>query len=291
MSQTATSAAQQPFGQLVDALTQGQSPRLWSFVVTIFGDLAQDEQARISGSLMGTFVGRLGVKPEALRVALHRLRKEGWLESHKQGRSSDYALSPWGRAQSAQASQIIYDRAALARPDEAWLVLHDPADKARDPAGEGSLYSLSPAASLALRRPRGSDTDLVLRLSAEQPDPIPAWVQLKLCDHSLIDASQDLEQRLAQVLAHRALIDRLSDLDRMVLRVLIVHSWRRLILKAPLLPAFLFPPAWRGTSCAEQVEALLRALPPLSIEELTTAVGAGETAEAAEAAEAEAARA
>ena len=272
MTRAPNPASDQLFNRLFDTLTEGQSPRLWSFVVTIFGDLAQDEQARISGSLMGAFVGRIGLKPEALRVALHRLRKEGWLESHKQGRSSDYALSPWGRAQSAQASEIIYGKAALASPEEAFLVLHDPTDKAREPS-EG-LYSLSQAASISLRPP-ATDRDLVLRLRADDPARIPAWVPLRLCDEALLEASRRLEQQLEQVLAHQGMLGQMTGLDRMVLRVLIVHSWRRLILKAPLLPAFLFPPTWRGPACAAQVEALLKVLAPLSIDDLAEAVATG----------------
>ncbi|MDG1415933.1 MAG: PaaX family transcriptional regulator C-terminal domain-containing protein, partial [Alphaproteobacteria bacterium] len=63
-------------------------------------------------------------------------------------------------------------------------------------------------------------------------------------------------------------------LDRMVLRVLIVHSWRRVILKAPALPPFLFPPTWRGAACADKVSALLRALPPTALGDLAAEAAA-----------------
>lgn len=255
-------AAEQLFPRLFDILTDGQSPRLWSFVVTIFGDLAQQEDARISGSLMGALVARIGAKPEALRVALHRLRKEGWLESHKQGRSSDYALSAWGRAQSAAASRIIY--AAAPPAEQAWLVLHDPADKARET--DSTAHALTNNASVTLHAP--TEDTAALSLPLRPRDPIPAWVQARLCGDELIAASRELEQRLEQVLAHKALIAEMSALDRMVLRVLIVHSWRRLILKAPDLPPFLFPQTWRGGACAAQVAALLTALPQATLDVL-----------------------
>lgn len=259
-------AADQLFNRLFDILTDGQSPRLWSFVVTIFGDLAQHEDARISGSLMGALVARIGAKPEALRVALHRLRKEGWLVSHKMGRSSDYALSDWGRAQSARASEVIYRTRQTVK--EAWLVLHDPADKARE--SDATAHALTNAASVSLTPPK-DDTALTLRLQPD--DDIPVWVQAKLCDDDLVAASRELEQRLEQVLAHKRLIAQMSPLDRMVLRVLVVHSWRRLILKAPSMPAFLFPQTWRGETCATQVTALLQALPQVTLDTLAEDAG------------------
>ena len=263
MSVLSPPAASMLFTRLFDVLNDGQSPRLWSFVVTIFGDLAQDENARISGSLMGALVARIGARPEALRVALHRLRKEGWIESHKQGRSSDYALSHWGRAQSAQASDIIY--AASPVDAQAWLVLHDPENKARE--ADTRSHVLTNSASITLRPPTGDDA-LVSALDASRA--VPHWIQHKLCDAALLTACRDLERRLDQVLAHRNLIADMPALDRMVLRVLIVHSWRRVILKAPALPPFLFPETWRGAACAEKVGALLSALPPTALDDLAT---------------------
>ena len=257
--------SEQLFNRLFHVLTDGQSPRLWSFVVTIFGDLAQDEDARISGSLMGALVARIGAKPEALRVALHRLRKEGWLESHRQGRSSDYALSAWGRAQSAQASEVIYG--TRQPPEEAWLVLRDPAAKDRDT--DHAAYALTSAVSVSLTPPAAATA---LALPLRPNDDVPDWINTKLCDNDLVAASRELEQRLEQVLAHKGMIAQMPALDRMVLRVLVVHSWRRLILKAPAIPAFLFPQTWRGQHCASQVADLLEALPPVTLEQLADAV-------------------
>ena len=56
-------------------------------------------------------------------MALHRLRKEDWLESAKFGRESHYRLTDNGRALSREAAPRIYGAAS----DEAWmLALYDP---------------------------------------------------------------------------------------------------------------------------------------------------------------------
>lgn len=97
-----------PFENLVKHLTDDQTPRVWSLLLTVFGELAQDQGAHISGLLLRQISERIGIKPEAMRVAIHRLRKDGWIDSKRNGRTSSYFLTDWGRAQSAQASPRIY---------------------------------------------------------------------------------------------------------------------------------------------------------------------------------------
>ncbi len=45
------------------------------------------------------------------------------------------------------------------------------------------------------------------------------------------------------------------------LRVLIVHNWRRIILRHPVLPADFLPGDWKGPACREAVSKLLDMLP------------------------------
>jgi len=58
-----------------DALNRIGDRRVWSIIVTISGDLAQEPNERISGSLVSRLTNLLDIKPEAARVALHRWRK------------------------------------------------------------------------------------------------------------------------------------------------------------------------------------------------------------------------
>ncbi|TNF22119.1 MAG: PaaX family transcriptional regulator, partial [Rhodobacteraceae bacterium] len=83
-----------PFQTVVRHLTRDQAPRVWSLLISVFGDLAQDPGARISGLLLRHMTERIGIKPEAMRVAIHRLRKDGWIDSQRHGRTSVYFLTP-----------------------------------------------------------------------------------------------------------------------------------------------------------------------------------------------------
>ena len=76
------------FDQMVKNVLGDAPPRVWSLLVTIFGDLALAKDARLSGASVNALTAAIGIKPEATRVASHRLRKEGWIESHRTGRQS-----------------------------------------------------------------------------------------------------------------------------------------------------------------------------------------------------------
>jgi phenylacetic acid degradation operon negative regulatory protein len=201
---------------IVSHILGGDPPRVWSFIVTIFGDLAREDDRYISSRILNRLTAEIGVKPEATRVALHRLRKEDWLESTKFGRESHYRLTNKGRKLSREAAPRIYER-ALDHPR--WLSLYDPAASAPD-----GLRILS-GMSLVEREHKGA-----MNIALEHP--LPQWMVDRLVDQDVQIGAKKLQQRLQTV----AQISDLSDLDRVVLRLSIVHEWRRIILRIPDLP-------------------------------------------------------
>ena len=247
--------------ELVTILTGEHPPRVWSLLVTVFGDLAQEEGSAISGAVLRAVASVIGFKPEAVRVALHRLRKEGWIESSRKGRQSDYYLTDWGRAQSAAASPLIYSRDEPGA--EAWLILGEPGNNAEKGISIGSGQWIAPHAS-------SSDDELSVRLN---PDvPVPRWIRQRLCTADILALGTETADRFIRLSGH---IDRLCDLpalDRVVLRVLIVHAWRRVVLRAPRLPDHIMPEGWRGPECRSIADALLTALPRPTLHELEQSV-------------------
>src|SRR6056297_83501 len=103
------------FDQIVNALLGGDTPRVWSLLVTMFGDLALSPDARLSGACVNALTAAIGIKPEATRVALYRLRKEGWIESYRAGRQSKYALTAYGRSETLAARPRVYATTCASR--------------------------------------------------------------------------------------------------------------------------------------------------------------------------------
>ena len=127
------------FENIVRVLTLDQTPRVWSLLISVFGDLAQEDGAQISGPFLRKLTKVIGIKPEAMRVALHRLRKEGWIESRRQGRNSVYFLTEKGHAQTVAATPRIYATAPAAR--DAWLAVFNPSYPAHGVERSGAWMS------------------------------------------------------------------------------------------------------------------------------------------------------
>ena|SRR6056297_232138 len=241
------------FDALVADLRGAQAPRVWSLLVTIFGDLAQDG-SMIGAAVLGRIAAAIGIRPEAMRVALHRLRKDGWIESKRIGRSSVYGLSRKGRAESVAASPRIYDTHPPC--GAVWLILRDPAGPP-DPS-ECAGVRITPHMLLSARLADDPDV-FATRIEADRA--LPVWISDKVCDPETCDLSMNLAARLDRLCHALAPEVRLDPLQETVLRVLIVHEWRRIVLKVPRLPDHVFPEGWRGPDCRSRVEVLLARLP------------------------------
>lgn len=230
--------------------------RVWSLMVSLFGDLAQRQGQAIEGPVLSAIMTALQVRPEATRVALHRLRKDGWVESTKSGRISRHSLTPQGRAQSAAASPRIY--AVPDRASENWqLVLTQDAT----PGGQTQMADLG----FATVMPR------VFVGPADAPAPpgavsltgtqAPDWLCQQAEPEPLYQGYVDLLNILTTLQTDLNKTTDLAPLDTAVLRCLIVHNWRRLVLKHPALPAPLVRPDWPGHQCHLVVHDLLTRFP------------------------------
>lgn len=253
------------FDKLVADLRGEDAPRVWSLLVTVFGDMAQDGSS-VTSAVLGQITARIGIKPEAMRVALHRLRKDGWIESERRGRGSAYRLSPQGRVESVKASPRIYAREA---PEGAcWLVLTDPAGQGAAPEG---IAWITPNVGVMAGEPQDQDV-FATRIGAEAD--LPAWMRARLCPPELVLLTRTLGDRLDRLTRALTSADQLDPVQEAVLRVLIVHEWRRIVLKLPRLPDQVFPEGWAGALCREAVGALLDRLPQHRPRDLEAALAA-----------------
>jgi phenylacetic acid degradation operon negative regulatory protein len=247
----------------LDILTSLPTPRVWSMLVTIFGDLAQAPEDRIDGPLLTRLTDGMGIKPEAVRVALHRLRNEDWITSVKSGRTSSHALTARGRRESEAATRLIY--AAPSDLPNAWhLALMETNDAEERAAMQAAGFlQLTPRAFVAhagLEPPVGA---LVLA-----GGPAPRWVQDQLVPPELTAQFSGLLDLLGRV---SLAMDRCAADDPLtvaILRCLIVHHWRRLVLRHPYLPPTLTGADWPGHLCRAEVVSQLDRLPRPALAEL-----------------------
>ncbi len=258
------------FDTAVCELTDPHHQRVWSIIVSLFGDLAQDRGAQISGAALTRIIEPIGIKPEAIRVALHRLRKDGWIESARTGRASLHYLTEFGRDQSARVTPRIYARSPVV-PDN-WHLL-----SAEEGVGISALDDLlltrnyiSVGRNAALGAgpvPKNCDDLLVFEVTASA---VPAWLQSRVFPQELKEACSSLRTAVRHVHDTRPNTWKPSPAQIATLRTLIVHRWRRVVLRHPDLPPEFFPQDWTGSSCRKDVFRLLDALPRPDLAEINS---------------------
>lgn len=210
-----------PLAPLIDSLHGQGRLRVWSLLITVFGDLVQHRGGQISSARLGRLLGRVGVEPGAMRTALSRLGRDGWVESRRQGRSSLYRLSRQGIARFAPATSRIYAPPRLG-PVAAWAVV------VRFDASGNERVTLMPAGEA----PDGAD--LCVTGALEQVST--AW-RAALLDTGHRAALTGLA---ADLTALEAAPD--APLDAAAMRMLLIHRWRRLVLRFPEIAPELMPP-------------------------------------------------
>jgi phenylacetic acid degradation operon negative regulatory protein len=269
MSKTAvssrrTAAPRSVLGPILARL-KGEPSRTWSIIITIYGDAIVPRGGSVWLGTLLTFFKALGISDGVVRTAMSRLAADGWLERHRVGRNSFYRLAHKGRATFAAATEHIYapsPRAFRGRFDLLLIGNGDDRDAVRDAlvaAGFGSPAAgvwVSPgddipdAAQGVLRLEAGGDAAALRALAAR------AWP---------LDATAQAYRRftatftpIADALENDALLD---DLEALVARVLLIHEYRRIVLRDPLLPTEVLPPDWPGaparTLCARLYKKLI----------------------------------
>ena len=245
-------------------------PRARSLIVTIWGDALAPHGGEVWLAGLIALLAPFGINERLTRTSVFRLARDGWLEAQAHGRQSRYRLTDDGRARFAAAYRRIY-----APPPEDWggeweLVVDAPdgapvaqrhrlRDELRwdgfgvvvpgvyarpltqgDAAGEVARLGAASRAIVLRARPHGGDG---------APD---------LAAH--VDRLWDLATLAADYRRFLALFGGVIDRFRMrpietsdaaqcfVVRTLLIHAFRRVLLRDPRLPPALLPLGWPGAA-------------------------------------------
>jgi len=250
------------------------TPRAGSLAVTIFGDsIAHQGNSVWLGGLV-TLMQDFGLNARQTRTAIFRLGREGWLAPALSGRRSYYSFTDSGARQYARAAERIYAPAA-AEWDGLWTlvtavglegVVRDELRRRLGWLGFGAL------ASGLLAHPQAAPAtvqDVVRELGCEAQ--VVIWRASTTLDASLAALVRtswrldDLAARFAGFVERFAPFERLlavtpAPRDAFVLRTLLIHEYRRVLLKSTELPPALLPPAWPGHAARDVTARLYRRL-------------------------------
>ena len=237
-----------PIASLLDQFHARKPARIWSLIVTLYGDAIVPRGGALwIGSLI-EIMALFGIDAGHVRTAVSRLSSDGWLSSAKRGRASYYRLSHVGEDEFLQATQRIYSSIHV-KEDAIRVVLMGPAvaDAAtvRTQLKAAGFTPVSPVIHVGLGSPPSQlqDTGLFV-LSPEDKDrralAAAAW--------RLDEMAQAYRDFIGQFSPLAALLDKqaLKDDEALIARTLLIHAFRRVVLRDPALPADLLPQDWGG---------------------------------------------
>ncbi|MEM7058324.1 MAG: hypothetical protein AAF557_12095 [Pseudomonadota bacterium] len=237
--------------QEIEALRVVAPIKTWSLLVTVFGDLQATSEQPLSGAFLNGLFREMGIKPEALRVALHRLAKDGWITSKKTGRTSVYFLAEKGVQETNSVQQRVYTPFPDGLSDWACVLVNG-----SGPAAEVPLVQLGPDVFAVPRAYLLAIPDAVTMDFAMQA--APPWIDEKCLSPELRQALARLQDALRQLDIGRI---GASTKVRLPLRMLTLHHWRRLALRDGFWFHHHLVPGGAPRQCQTAVLDLLNALP------------------------------
>jgi phenylacetic acid degradation operon negative regulatory protein len=261
-----TTSAHSAAAGLVTRFRRQRPLRGGSLIVTIFGDSLLPRGGAIALGSLIDLAAPFGLNERLVRTAASRLAKDGWIEGRRSGKLSEYRLSRNGRGLFIEATKRIYGE-----PQSGWsgrwtLIVVPPMRAAlRNEIrqelmwlgfGEisANVFAHPEFDSQALREQRtlGGLLGKVVAFEAllAGDDAPRGLVELGWDLDDLGLRYQRFVARFAGVQAELARQDDLDPENCFLVRTLLIHEYRRLHLRDPLLPEQLLREDWPGTKAA-----------------------------------------
>ncbi|WP_145648898.1 phenylacetic acid degradation operon negative regulatory protein PaaX [Pseudoduganella lurida] len=251
-----------------------EPPRSKSLVMTIFGDaIVPHGGLAWLGSLI-ELLAPFGVNDRLLRTSVFRLAQEGWLESQRDGRRSQYTVAAEAQPRLARAFRRIYT-APHAHWQGSWtfvlgtdgMTTAERATLRKELLWEG--YSVvapgiagHPAADAEALDALLGRLALRGKVYVVQAAQLPGVQGKPLADlvaegWDLRDIVAGYEHFIARFAPLRGLLGQALPAEQaFIVRTLLIHEYRRVQLHDPQLPMELLPPSWPGAAAYELAREL-----------------------------------
>lgn len=274
-----------PIRQRIDQFCAQPRVQAPSLILSLFGDTIAPHGSRVWLGSIIRLLEPLGLSERLVRTSVFRLAQAGWLASESVGRRSDYVLTASGQRRVDEAARHIYASWAPVW-DRRWrliLVVGQVEPKLREQLRQALFWQgfgllgqdcfvhpsadLSAAFDALLAEGLGDvlgqlvpilGADAQLGGSASNADLVGrAW--------NLEHLSRAYEHFVATYMPSLAALrrDRHAELapeDAFLLRLLLIHDYRRLLLRDPQLPDVLLPVDWAGQQARVLCKDLYRRL-------------------------------
>jgi phenylacetic acid degradation operon negative regulatory protein len=260
--------APHPLARIVSQFKREPS-RTGSLIITFYGDAILPRGGSVWLGTLLQFLDMLETDGGVVRTAVSRLAADGWLDRDKVGRKSFYKLAKQGRERFEAAVEHVYNP----HPSD-WsgrfemLLIGNGADRetARAALTEAGFGNPMPGVWVAPSGvPVPAEAATAIRLNVSADDEMGR--RLISDSWSLQRTAESYRDFLKTFAPLQGWIDGAetpAPADAMLARILLIHHYRRVILRDPLLPAALLPPGWPAGEARRFCAGIYQALLPAS---------------------------
>ncbi|GIJ77190.1 transcriptional regulator, PaaX family [Micromonospora phaseoli] len=234
-----------------------------SALFDLYGDHLRPRGGRAPVAALVKLLAPLGIAPPAVRTAVSRMVRQGWLEPIKLTTGPGYSITPKAARRLDEAAARIYRTGRVTWDGRFDLLVLDAPTARRDRQRlAGNLrflgYGTMDEQTWVATRP-GEDVDLLLneagvrfeRFTAAHAAGTPGAMGLVRRAWDLAEIGRAYEQFVAE---QRTLLTgvtaRSGDEEAYAARFRLVHAWRTFLFRDPQLPPALLPERWPGTAAA-----------------------------------------
>jgi len=243
-----------------------------SALFDVYGDHLRPRGGAAPVAALLRMLAPLEVAAPAVRTAISRMVRQGWLVPMRLDQGAGYRMTPQAERRLSAAASRIYRR-GIAPWDGRWHVLvidHTAERSRRDRVRSGLGYlGYAPLRDNTWISPRAS-SEVDGLLSAEGVRALRFWAAHDGDEASLAASAWDLDgigRTYASWLADaRVLVGDparyVSDEQAFTIRSRLVHEWRKFLFRDPSLPHELLPADWPGDVAAAYFDEEAERLAP-----------------------------
>lgn len=270
-------SAKKQLDQLVSQFQKKRPIRAGSLIITLYGDAIVPRGGTVWLGSLARLLEPVGINERLVRTSVYRLVQENWLQAEKIGRCSYYSLTGPGLRRFEQAFKHVYEMSGWEWTGSWTLVLLTQleADVRRRVREELKWLSFGSIGQGVMIHPRiqreellpllqewdAYDDTIVMQTHPVEPLSSRAMRREVRESWNLDELGGRYRRFLSQF---RPLWQELKDEDRLspedclIARTLLIHEYRKILLRDPQLPDALLPGDWEGRSARQLCRNLYR---------------------------------